>query len=333
MEKKPGRKPMEAIPYFPFDCSLLKDKKFRRVRQKIGYLGVIVYISVLTHVYGDKGYYAAYDEDLLWEIQQDLAGKYQPDIDTIAEVVELLVAGELFSADHFEQKYLTSKRIQESYYRATVERTGVEINFDIWMLSVPEMENISKKSFILQNFISRSENSISRSINSINQTENGQRKSKRKSKSKNNTDDEYRTTSIGYEEPSPSAPNLFDSFENEFGRPLTQIEIQEIAEFKEELPEEVVHEALKEAVLNQKLSFSYIRAILTSWKMKGIDTVEKAKKHVQSFKGNVSTANAAERTLPDWYSNPSRNETEGQEEVDMDEFNLYLNKIKESKKG
>ena len=151
---------------------------------------------------------------------------------------------------------------------------------------------------------------------------------------KNITADEYRTTSIGYEEPSPTSPkNLFDSFENEFGRPLTQIEVQEIAEFKEELPEEVIHEALKEAVLNQKLSFSYIRAILTSWKMKGIDTVEKAKKQVQSFKGNVSTANAAERTLPDWYSNPSQNVSEDNEEVDMDEFQMYLNKIKKAKKG
>jgi predicted phage replisome organizer len=150
---------------------------------------------------------------------------------------------------------------------------------------------------------------------------------------KNITADEYKSTSIGGKEPSPSAPNLFDSFENEFGRPLTQIEIQEIAEFKEELPEEVVHEALKEAVLNQKMSFSYIRAILTSWKKKGIDTAEKAKKQVRSFKGNVSTANAAERTLPDWYSNPSQDETEGQEEVDMDEFQMYLNKIKKAKKG
>lgn len=330
-DKKRSKK---SLDYFSFDCDLLMNKQFRRVKQKYGYLGPYIYISILSHIYGSEGYYVRYDDDLIWEIQLDLQGKYQPGTDTISEVVELLVESELFSDYHWQQKYLTSKRIQENYYKACIERTGIEMNWDIWMLSEEEMKNISKRCFILRDFQNRAsldENRASLNENRANLQQTKQNQTKLNKT--NSIDDEYRFTSIVGKEPSPtSADNLFNSFENEFGRTLSQIEVQEISDFKEEFTDEVILEALKEAVLNQKLSFNYIRAILATWKKKGIDTAEKARKQVNSFKGQAAPKENR-RTLPDWYSNPTQNEAKEEDDVDMDEFQMYLNKIKESKKG
>lgn len=319
MASKVGRKPLASIPYFPFQCDLLRDKKFRRVKQKHGYLGMIVYISILTHIFDDKGYYVKYDDDLLWEIQQDLAGKYQPDIDTIAEVVELLVGGELFSADHFEQKYLTSKRIQQSYYRATVERIGIDIDFDIWMLSVPEMEEISKNSFILQNCKTRPINSISRPINSINRAENGQMKSKSKS-IKNNTS----TTSAGEKDAIP----IFKMFEQEFARQITPTEFNEVVAWREQHSDEIIAMALKEAVLHSKISFGYIRAILTSWNKLGIKTKAQAEKQIVEFGKQYSPAKKQDdRKIPSWYKEEQM-EQEQASANDIDEVNRLLKEMR-----
>ena len=45
---------------------------------------------------------------MIWEIQQYLFGKYQVSSEEIAEIIEELVACELFSGDHFRAKILTS---------------------------------------------------------------------------------------------------------------------------------------------------------------------------------------------------------------------------------
>lgn len=65
---------------------------------------------------------------------------------------------------------------------------------------------------------------------------------------------------------------VFASFESEFKRPLSPIEIDLIDEWLEvkEYPEEMIYEVLKVAVSNAKLSFTYIDHILIDWAKKGV---------------------------------------------------------------
>ncbi len=83
---------------------------------------------------------------------------------------------------------------------------------------------------------------------------------------------------------------VFASFESEFKRPLSPIEIDLIDEWLEikEYPEDMIFEVLKVAVSNAKLSFKYIDHILIDWAKKGVKT----QKENQVFEGNKKTTKA-----------------------------------------
>lgn len=79
--------------------------------------------------------------------------------------------------------------------------------------------------------------------------------------------------------------NLLEIFQQEFGRLLTPIEMQTIGEWmdKDRYQTELILEALKEAVLNQKYSLRYIDRILMSWEKKNIRTSVQAKEETKRF--------------------------------------------------
>jgi len=74
--------------------------------------------------------------------------------------------------------------------------------------------------------------------------------------------------------------NLFQIFEKEIGRPLSPMEYSIINDWiDDKVNEEVILGALKEAIFNGVTSLKYIDKIIYEWKKKGIDSVDKIKKH------------------------------------------------------
>lgn len=82
--------------------------------------------------------------------------------------------------------------------------------------------------------------------------------------------------------------NVFEIYENEFGRPLTQIEMTKILEMKEKFSDELIAHALGIAVEKNARNFSYVKAILESFEQKGIKTVLEAIADQESFKKQKS---------------------------------------------
>jgi hypothetical protein len=201
----------QGLDYFPFQIGLLRDRKLRRPKLKYGSVVNDIYISLLELIYGDKGYYLEYSDktkdDVHWEILENLQGKFQPTAETVAEVIEDLVACELFSGDQFKFKILTSKRIQQVYYSATVERKAVEIDFDKWLLTEAEMRKLSSKSFILQEFLNRPNENDNRPIERAN------RPNERESKEKESKVNKSRGCSSDY-----GLHGLVRLTEEEYGR-------------------------------------------------------------------------------------------------------------------
>ena len=181
-----------GLDYFPFYTSLLRDRKLRPVKLKYGYLGSMVYICLLCIIYEDHGYYCDCRDknNLIWDILEVLQGKYQPEPETVEGVIEMLVACELFSGDLYKSKILTSKRIQDVYYRSTLKRTGLTVNREIWLLSIEEMKAISTHSSILSFYINDVNNAVSDGKNTINDGINKQIKEK-KIKEKKYTSDSF----------------------------------------------------------------------------------------------------------------------------------------------
>jgi hypothetical protein len=186
----------QGLDYYPREIGMMKDRKFRKPRMKHGYVVNEVYDALLDLIYGDKGYYLDYSEpdDVIWEIQQYLFGKYQVSTEEIADIVAELVACGLFSDDHYRAKILTSKRVQKVFYKATVDRKAIDIDFGIWLLSEGEMTELSSKSIILDKFINRPINGVNQPINNVIQPDNPQSKEK---KSKGEESIEKNSTGVG----------------------------------------------------------------------------------------------------------------------------------------
>ena len=68
--------------------------------------------------------------------------------------------------------------------------------------------------------------------------------------------------------------NLYQSFEQESGRPLSAIQQQELRYMLDEFNADLIYEALKEAVNQGKVNFAYIKAILARWKQDNLLTVD-----------------------------------------------------------
>ena len=75
--------------------------------------------------------------------------------------------------------------------------------------------------------------------------------------------------------------DIFTTFENEFGRPISSMECQIIKGWiDDDFSHELIMEALKEAIYNGVTSLRYIETILYNWRKKGYKT----KEEVQSAK-------------------------------------------------
>ena len=160
---KMARPKKYSLTYFPWDVGALADEKLLTARKRFGYLATMVYLALLDLIYGDKGYYLRYDEEsqenVLWTLTTGvLAGKYQPEPETVAQVIDQLAASGLFSGDLYQRGILTSKRIQATYYRTTLDRKALPIVWEYWILEESEMRAVSTRSVILSNFINRPKN-------------------------------------------------------------------------------------------------------------------------------------------------------------------------------
>lgn len=72
---------------------------------------------------------------------------------------------------------------------------------------------------------------------------------------------------------------IYSAFEREFGRLLSPMEIEEVGYMIKDNPEELVLEALREAVLQHKPTIRYIKGILKNWRVDKLTTVEMVRAH------------------------------------------------------
>lgn len=100
----------------------------------------------------------------------------------------------------------------------------------------------------------------------------------------------------------PSPPSLFESFESEFARPLSPIEVNLIAEWKKDFSKDIIMLALAESVKNNARSFRYIEVILIAWKQAGVRNVEEAKMQIEKKQSDKSPKSKITE-LPNWYHN------------------------------
>ena len=72
-----------------------------------------------------------------------------------------------------------------------------------------------------------------------------------------------------WEEEKSVSQDVFQIFETEFGRVLSQMETTAIADWLSEYGEETVLDALREASIQKKVDVRYINRILSNWSKNG----------------------------------------------------------------
>ncbi|MGG3965035.1 DnaD domain-containing protein [Heyndrickxia faecalis] len=80
--------------------------------------------------------------------------------------------------------------------------------------------------------------------------------------------------------------DLYTTFEQEFGRPLSPLECETLAMWIDQDGQspDLIKAALREAVISGKLNFRYIDRILFEWKKNGIRTVDEAREYGRNFR-------------------------------------------------
>lgn len=95
--------------------------------------------------------------------------------------------------------------------------------------------------------------------------------------------------------------NIFDAFEREFSRTLSPMEYEVInAWMEKDFNEEIIKEALKEAVYNGAKNLRYVDKILFEWKKKGINTIEDINKNREAFNNKNNQSKPKELLDYDW---------------------------------
>jgi DNA replication protein len=90
---------------------------------------------------------------------------------------------------------------------------------------------------------------------------------------------------------SPEFALIIKAFEQEFGRPVSPMEVEQIRQWIEELNPTLVLEALRRAVLRGKHNFKYIDSIILEWKKNNLRTLEEINAYDAQFKKRRSVKN------------------------------------------
>lgn len=83
--------------------------------------------------------------------------------------------------------------------------------------------------------------------------------------------------------------NIYEIFEEEFGRTLSPIEYEIIAKMISDYSEEFIKLALSEAVSRQASSLKYVEKVLLNWKSRNLKTEEEVKNYIKNFNESKST--------------------------------------------
>lgn len=101
--------------------------------------------------------------------------------------------------------------------------------------------------------------------------------------------------------------NIYEKIEKEFARPLTSIEYEIISAWIEDgVSEELIVEALKEAVFSGVCNLRYIDKILYEWSKKGIKTAEDVEKNRIKFKEKQEKKEKLELFEYDWFEDEEK---------------------------
>ena len=129
-----------GLQFFYIDTNIELDDKIALIEAKHGHLGFYVVIKLFVKIYGDKGYYCNWTE----EMSLIFSRRINVVPDQLNKIVEDAIKFKIFDGNLYKKfKVLTSKRIQEHYIEATKRRKIVELQ-KRYILICKQNDNIER---------------------------------------------------------------------------------------------------------------------------------------------------------------------------------------------
>lgn len=139
-----------GLDYFPFDIDFFQDEKIVCIAGEFGIKGEMVAIRLLCAIYKDKGYYAEWNEQLIYKLSKEMQGV---SAGLIEQIVRRLAKWGFFDeALLVSASILTSRAIQRRYFEARkrlrrldCESVKIEYLLDSSVINSVKMDISSEK--------------------------------------------------------------------------------------------------------------------------------------------------------------------------------------------
>ena len=127
-----GRQPKKGLDYFSVDVQFSDSVKL--IQAEFGLVGIGCIIKLWQKIYGDKGYYTKWDDDVALVFAQDC----KTGANVVKEVVSACLRRGIFDREMFDRYgILTSEGIQERYASAVERRVLKKIDGRYLLITMP----------------------------------------------------------------------------------------------------------------------------------------------------------------------------------------------------
>ncbi len=168
-----------SIDYFPMDC--VDDIGIKLIEAKYGLKGFAVIVKLLQKIYGTKGYYCEWNEEMSILFSKEITETEE----YISEIINETVKRGLFDKEMYEKySILTNEDIQRTYFEATYRRDRINVEEDYLLLGKDELpkhvyiNGATASSCGINDNINEAADEVNVYINSVNDDNNPQSKVK-----------------------------------------------------------------------------------------------------------------------------------------------------------
>ncbi|MGJ9384281.1 Lin1244/Lin1753 domain-containing protein [Salipaludibacillus sp. CF4.18] len=252
----------QGLEFFSLDVKM--DDETELIEAEHGHKGFVILIKMFQKIYSN-GYF------LNWNEKQQILFSKKVSVDTneVTDIINDCVKWDIFNSDLYERfGILTSRRIQEHYVRSTYKRSKVEMIEEYLLIDVSDAKNVTTSRV---SDVRNSDTTIVTDDESTHSTV-------QDSTVQNSKEDKENSSSSEFENP-------FEFFQQNIGV-LKPIVSQSIAEWCEDLSDEMVTAAMMIAVKNGVYKFSYAETILKEWNNNNLKTIDDVRAYEEEKKAN-----------------------------------------------
>ena len=278
----------DGLDYFPLDVNFLSDLKIKKIIRAYEAQAVAVVMSVLTTIYRDNGYFATYDDDLIFIIADEL----KLEDGYVKNVIEKLIEVDFLSKEQKEKNnILTSIGIQERYLKACERRVKTTLNATYSLLNDSSTELSQTESTPEGSFCKQKPRSTG-----VNDSKSTQSKVNKNKVNKNKINNNLLTSS----EKNSDVQELVNMYQENFGI-CNSLVINDLEKSLGYLDKDAIIESFRLS-LEKDNPYLYMKGIWAKWKENGIKTYAQVKHNEEQHKQKRASykPKGYVEPLPDW---------------------------------